>query len=209
MIKIDVMAVGSLQANCYLVYEDTDHSAVLIDPGAQANDILAWAEPYQITHILLTHGHEDHVGGLRAVQNALEVPIGIHEADARRFQISADFYLEEGVELELAEQAWLGVVHLPGHTPGSIGFQFHEVGSRPFAIVGDAIFPGGPGHTQSHQDLLTAVEYLAEKVFAWPDNTTLYPGHGLPTTVGAERAAFEAFRRTPLPADLYGDVTWR
>ncbi len=209
MIEISVLTVGDLQANCYLVYENAGKNAILFDPGAQAMEILDWAKPYRISHILLTHGHQDHVGALQAVRAELDVPVGIHPADARHFNVPADFYLDEGLELELADEAWLQVVGLPGHTPGSTGFRVKAADSPPLAVVGDAIFPGGPGHTRSHHDLLTALDNLARKVFAWTDDTTLYPGHGLPTTVGAERAAFDEFRRRPLPGSLFGDVTWR
>ena len=76
------------------------------------------------------------------------------------------------------------------------------------AIVGDVIFPGGPGHTSTPEELNQSLASLQRTVFTWPDETTLYPGHGQPTTVGQERAGFEAFLARPRPADLCGDVTW-
>jgi glyoxylase-like metal-dependent hydrolase (beta-lactamase superfamily II) len=77
------------------------------------------------------------------------------------------------------------------------------------AVVGDAIFPGGPGRTESPEALEQALAGLERTVFTWPDETALYPGHGEPTTVGRERPGFEAFLAAPRPAGLYGDVTWK
>jgi hydroxyacylglutathione hydrolase len=95
------------------------------------------------------------------------------------------------------------VVHVPGHTPGSVALRFDRR-----AIVGDAVFPGGPGHTDTPGALQTLLLSLQRTVFTWPDDTSLYPGHGDPTTVGDERPAFQAFLARPRPPDLCGDVTW-
>jgi glyoxylase-like metal-dependent hydrolase (beta-lactamase superfamily II) len=76
------------------------------------------------------------------------------------------------------------------------------------AVVGDAIFPGGPGHTNSPQELSQALLSLRRSVFTWADETELFPGHGRSTRVGQERAGFEAFMARPLPPDLFGDIGW-
>jgi glyoxylase-like metal-dependent hydrolase (beta-lactamase superfamily II) len=76
------------------------------------------------------------------------------------------------------------------------------------AIVGDAIFPGGPGHTASPDALQTALLSLQRTVFTWPDDTIFYPGHGDPGSVGEVRPAFQEFLARPRPADMCGDVTW-
>jgi glyoxylase-like metal-dependent hydrolase (beta-lactamase superfamily II) len=98
----------------------------------------------------------------------------------------------------------VGVVHVPGHTPGSVCLRLGKQ-----VIVGDAIFPGGPGHTTSPEALTQSLESLARRVFRWPDATELFPGHGSSTTVGAERESFEAFLAAERPANLCGDVAWR
>ena len=93
---------------------------------------------------------------------------------------------------------------VPGHTPGSVCLRLDGR-----AVVGDAIFPGGPGHTRSPEALAQSLVSLGLTVFTWPDETELYPGHGTPTTVGAERPAFEQFLQADHPPDLCGDVSWR
>jgi glyoxylase-like metal-dependent hydrolase (beta-lactamase superfamily II) len=115
--------------------------------------------------------------------------------------LRADFALEIG-KLALGDGE-LAISHVPGHTPGSVC-----IGLNGRVIVGDTIFPGGPGHTVSPEALTQSMESLERTVFAWPDATELYPGHGGHTTVGAERGAFRQFVTAPRPDNLCGDVTW-
>ncbi|MBU0702615.1 MAG: MBL fold metallo-hydrolase, partial [Chloroflexi bacterium] len=139
---------------------------------------------------------------LDEVRAALGAPVGIHPADAAEFGVRADFELRDGGRLRVGRR-YVRLVHLPGHTPGSVALRFDRR-----AIVGDAIFPGGPGHTRTPDALQTALLSLQRTVFTWPDETRLYPGHGAPTTVGEERAAFQEFLARPRSSELCGDVTW-
>jgi glyoxylase-like metal-dependent hydrolase (beta-lactamase superfamily II) len=191
-----------------LLIEDETDSAILVDAPAEENEILAWVAPYTVQQIVLTHGHIDHVGALEQVRNALDVPVAIHPADVKDFNLVPDQELMHGDKIHLGA-ASLEVVHIPGHTQGSIALKVIDEGSFSFALVGDAIFPGGPGHTKSNMALQQSLEALEKTVFTWQDTIALHPGHGGPTTVGDERVAFEAFRSKPLPPDLYGDVLWR
>jgi len=129
--------------------------------------------------------------------------VGIHPAEAAAFGIRADFELRDGGRLWVG-RCYVRLVHVPGHTPGSVALRFDRR-----AVVGDAIFPGGPGHTNSPEALQTALLSLQRTVFTWPDETSLYPGHGDSTTVGAERSAFQEFLARPRPSELCGDVTWQ
>jgi glyoxylase-like metal-dependent hydrolase (beta-lactamase superfamily II) len=207
MIELRVMSVGEYQTNCYLLVETTLGEGILVDPGDEAQKILNWIGNTNVTRLLLTHGHSDHVGALHAVKQSLGVEAGIHPADAEAFPIEADYELSPGGIYKLGD-AHIEVVHVPGHTPGSVALKLIEADGFHRALSGDAIFPGGPGHTQTPEALATALESLAHTVFSWPDSVRLHPGHGESTTVGAERAAFETFREKPLPPDLFGDVTW-
>lgn len=207
MLDLKTKSVGDWQTNCYLVVDPASGRGYLVDPGDEAEKILEWIADVELAGILLTHGHHDHVGALQAVRRRRDVPVWVHPRDARAFQLEADNLLEGGDRIELGA-SWLEVVATPGHTPGSVTFRLWEEGESRRALVGDAVFPGGPGHTTSHDALITALDALARTVFTWPDETVLHPGHGAATTVGAERGAFEAFRKQPMPPDLYGDVTW-
>jgi glyoxylase-like metal-dependent hydrolase (beta-lactamase superfamily II) len=97
----------------------------------------------------------------------------------------------------------LVVAHTPGHTPGSVCFRFD---SR--AVVGDTLFPGGPGHSDTPEALAQILTSLEETLFAWPDEVYFMPGHGAGSTIGAVRPAYEAFLARPRPSDLCGDVEW-
>lgn len=207
MLDISRQTVGAFRSNCYLLKDEDQGTAVLVDPGAEPETILQWIGDINITNILITHGHADHVGALEQVRRALNCPVGGHAMDAEEFDLSFDFTLNSGSTIDVGI-ADLVVYEIPGHTPGSVAFAIREDDFER-AIVGDAIFPGGPGHTRSQMDLKRLLDALERTVFTWPDEVMLFPGHGDPTTVGAEREAFERFRSNELAPDLFGDVTWR
>ena len=202
-LNLQRLEVGPWPMNCYLLRCPVSGELAIVDPGADGQKILDAAGDSLVRCILLTHGHPDHVGALEAVRAATGAPVGIHPADAAEFGVQADFPLIEGMEVRVGE-AQVTVVYVPGHTPGSVCLQLNGQ-----VVVGDAIFPGGPGYTASHCDLRQSLDSLARAVFTWPDGTELYPGHGGHTTVGSERAAFERFLRDERAPDLCGDVTWR
>jgi glyoxylase-like metal-dependent hydrolase (beta-lactamase superfamily II) len=199
---------GEFGTNTYLVVDSSGRRGVLIDPGAEPEEISAWIGGRHIERILLTHAHPDHTGALADLRETLGAPVLCHPADATVFDIETDFRLEHEDVVAVGSDR-LQVAHIPGHTPGSVALRPMGVGDAAWAIVGDAIFPGGPGHTGSPEGLRTALRSLERTVFTWKDETRLYPGHGEPTTVGAEREAFEAFMARDLPEGLHGDVTWR
>lgn len=204
-LELHTLSVGSWHVNCYVLADSATKEALLIDPGDEANRILNWIMGFNIQSILLTHAHFDHVGALAEVRAALGVPVGLHPDDvglAASYGVERDFDLNDGDAIPLAGRQ-IVVAHTPGHTAGSISLRFDRR-----AIVGDAIFPGGPGRTNTPEELKLSLEILKRTVFTWPDETELYPGHGISTTVGKERPGFEALVSRPLPTDLYGDVTW-
>lgn len=207
MLKLKRLSVGSFATNCYLLVDPERGTGILVDPGAEPRRILDWVGGVTIESIIITHGHSDHTGALGDVRASLACPVGGSRVDADQFGLHFDFTLASGDRVRLGADA-LEIYEVPGHTPGSIAIApERDVMSQ--AIVGDAIFPGGPGHTQSYDDLVLLLDALADTVFTWPDEVVLYPGHGESTTVGDEREAFERFRERKLRPDTYGDVTWR
>jgi hydroxyacylglutathione hydrolase len=202
MLTLQTLPVGEYGTNCYLLTCPKAGRALLVDPGADPDAVLALCEGVQVTRILLTHGHFDHLLALSQVREALAVPVGIHPADVTAFDVVADFGLRDGMRLGVGRH-FVRVVHVPGHTPGSVALRFDRR-----AVVGDVVFPGGPGHTETPEALQALLLSLQRTVFTWPADTLLYPGHGDPTTVGAERPAFQEFLARPRPPSLCGDVTW-
>ena len=140
MLELKALPVGEYQSNCYLLVAPKAHQGILIDAGDDAEEILRFVGPLEITQILITHGHVDHVSALEIVREALGSPVGIHPADDDAFGLRSDFTLEDGDIIEIVGEE-LRVSHVPGHTPGSVIFGLIERGEMQRAIVGDAIFP--------------------------------------------------------------------
>ncbi len=205
-LELSKLIVGTWQENCYLIFNRNLHEGLLIDPGDEAKQIKAWIGNIPISQILLTHGHFDHLGAVNELRAYYGVMVGLNPADrdlASQSDVKLDFELNDGDIL------WPGpdeiqVTHTPGHTAGSVCLRFDKR-----ALVGDVIFPGGPGHTHTPLELNQSLISLRQKVFSWPDETELFPGHGLTTTVGQERPGFTAFMERPRPDDLFGDVSWK
>jgi len=194
------LSLGEWNTNCYLLIAGGE--SIIVDPAAEAERILAGVGGTAVKTILLTHAHRDHVLALDKVRRATGAPLGIHPYDSSAFAVDGDFEIIDGDVVPLGK-GQLIVAHTPGHTPGSVCFRFDRR-----AIVGDTLFPGGPGHSATPRVLAQLLATLREKVFAWPDETVFYPGHGTGSTIGAVRPAFEAFMTRPRPADLCGHVEW-
>ncbi|MGA9351941.1 MAG: MBL fold metallo-hydrolase [Anaerolineae bacterium] len=198
--QLITLSLGEWSTNCYVLISGGE--SIIVDPAAEPDRILAVAEGTAVKAILLTHSHPDHAQALDAVCQATGAPLGLHPADAAEFGIVGDFDLGDGDVLTLGGGE-LTVVHTPGHTPGSVCFRFGEC-----AIVGDTLFPGGPGHSKTPEALAQILASLRDKVFTWPNDTTFYPGHGEESTIGAVRPAFEAFMARPRSPEICGDVEW-
>lgn len=193
--------VGPLGCNCYVVGDPETHQAIVIDPGGDAarlKDEIARLG-VKVTAIVATHAHFDHLIAGEELRAATGAPFYLHASD--RFLLdwwyesglmflgielppppSIDDDAEEGLVLE-AGAARLEVIHTPGHSPGSITL----VGSNAL-FPGDALFAGSVGRTDlPGGDTKTLMDAIKTKLFAFPDATPVYPGHGEATTVGEEK----------------------
>lgn len=198
------LTVGPLSEHCYVVIDPATDRCVVVDPGAEAERVVAAIGQRRVTAILLTHAHHDHIGAVNDVRAATGARVWIHPADAHMLgAVRADEWLGDEQRIKLGAHA-LRAQHTPGHTPGMISL--HLDGDR--VLVGDTIFDGGPGRTWSPDDFRTTLATLRDVVLRWPDTTVCYPGHGPSFRLGERRGSVERFLAQPHGDDFFGDTSW-
>jgi glyoxylase-like metal-dependent hydrolase (beta-lactamase superfamily II) len=183
-----IFSGAPMDNNVYLLICPRTRDAILIDASGDAEQILTEIRHAQarVRMILMTHGHADHWGALGRLRDALGASIGIHLADADMLPLTPNFALAGGQRIAFGA-ASLDVLHTPGHTPGSVCFL-----SDGQLFSGDTLFPGGPGATKPPLgDFPLIMQSLREQLFTLPDETTVFPGHGDPTTIGSERPSLD------------------
>lgn len=186
-ILVDKVVVGTLDNNVFLLVDAATTKSIIIDASTNAASILRMADGTNVEAVLTTHGHWDHVGAAAEVGAALNIPIYIGPEDKEMGKLPDASDLNAG-PMALGDLE-IEIIATPGHTPGS---RCISVGHLIF--TGDTLFPGGPGATQSPNDFKTIMESLDNKLFSQPDETSVLPGHGLDTTIGAERPHVEEWR---------------
>lgn len=206
---IESAAVGPFFKNGYVVGCERTRQAVFIDPGDEVEQLLdvIRARELDVTHILLTHAHVDHVSGVAEAKRTLRAPIYLHKEDLFLYQNAVrtgmmfgltveepppvdHFYDGEG-PITFGDCA-VRVVHTPGHCPGGVCLAISENGDAapPRLFVGDTLFAGSIGRTDlPGGDYETLLRSITEKLFAFPDASIVYSGHGPETTIGEERTA--------------------
>lgn len=196
--------VGPWGMNTYALVCSQTGESVLIDPGADPDDLEAMLAGSNPVAILLTHSHGDHIGALDVMRRRLQVPLMANDnPHAGGITIHADRWLADGDAVQVGQHT-LRVIYAPGHIDDQICFALegdHRI------IVGDTIFEGGPGKTWSEQQFATTLETLRHVVLSWPDDTVCYPGHGSSFRLGDKRAEIEAFVNKD-HGRFFGDATW-
>lgn len=202
---VEHFPVGPLGCNCVILGDEDRGEAIVVDPGGETERITQRLQQLGLrcTSIVHTHTHFDHVGGTHALQQATSAPTMLHEDD---------LFLYEGLQMQLdmfgvpmkapptgevdrflrdgdaiaAGRVEAGVLHTPGHTPGSLSFTLE--GDRPVVIAGDTLFQQGIGRTDLWKgDSGQILRSIRQKLLTLPDETLVITGHGPPTTIGDER----------------------
>ena len=203
--KINRLVLGDFQTNCYVVRADEAAThCLIVDTGLDARDMMTFLAQHQLepVAVILTHGHADHIVGLRDVlRDYPQAKVYIHKLDASLLadpeanlsafaglpftSAPADVLLDEG---DLVQEAGITfqVLHTPGHTPGGICLYAEPEG---ILFAGDTLFADGVGRTDfPGGDAAQLIDSIRKRLLGLPDETAVYPGHAMRTTIGREKA---------------------
>jgi hydroxyacylglutathione hydrolase len=200
---LEMLTVGPFQENCYIIGDETTGEGALVDPGDEAARVALAVEQtnLEISRILITHAHIDHVGAVAALVEEYACPVLMHaEAEPMLAQLPAqammmglrfgkvpkvDGHIEDGEVIQVGGLE-LASLYTPGHAPGHLAFYIESEG---LVLSGDALFAGSVGRVDlpggSMEVLMKSIE---ERLLTLPDETKVYSGHGPQTTIGNEKS---------------------
>jgi glyoxylase-like metal-dependent hydrolase (beta-lactamase superfamily II) len=185
-LTISKLAVSETANNVYLLRDTATGEALLIDAAAAPEALRALIGDADVRTVVTTHGHWDHHRALPDIVAATGAVTVAGTADAADLPVPVQRTVEHGDTVTVGEQT-LEVVHLRGHTPGSIALVWRGPGDAGVHVfTGDSLFPGGPGRS-TPETFPSLIDDLEARIFTLPDDTWIYPGHGKDTTLGAER----------------------
>jgi len=198
----EILPVGPLQCNCSVIGDETTREAMVIDPGAEIENVLALVRKHnlQVKQIVITHAHIDHVGGAMKLRATTGAPILLNQNDSdllKMLDVQASWIgvappgkvdIDQSIgqaDTIKAGSLVANVLSTPGHTEGSVCIYFP---AEKKLIAGDTLFAGSIGRTDlpggSFEKIINS---LHEKLLTLPDDTVVTPGHGPQTTIGQER----------------------
>lgn len=194
-LRMSSIRVGELDNNAYLLECRSTGERLLIDAAAQPETLLEMIGETMLGQVFTTHFHYDHWGALREVVEATGATTLAHPADAPGIPVATEVKVRDGDQIRVGEVT-LRAVHLVGHTAGSLALVYAEPGGPHHLWTGDALFTGGVGSTHDEPVLFDLLyRDVVSKVFdVYSDETTISPGHGTSTTVGAERPSLASWR---------------
>ncbi len=200
--ELQTIVVGPFAVNCYLFWDETTLDGVIIDPGAEAEMIISAVDQigFKPGAVLLTHGHGDHLAGVADVKKHFDIPLYVGRGEEELLanpsaNVSAFFdepiisppadELVEDEQVILLGSVQLRVLATPGHSPAGVCYLHERDG---VLFCGDTLFAGSIGRTDFPGcSLETLLDSIQRKIMPLPENVICFPGHGLQTTVGAEK----------------------
>jgi len=199
-LRVETFAVGPLDNNSYLIIEPSSLKALVVDPSMDSDDVAKRIVDLKLSleGVVNTHGHFDHTFNNALFAERFSAPVLIHEADlpllremvqhAENFGFEAKAspepasFLHDGVPIKVGERE-LAVLFTPGHSPGGVCLAADD-----FVISGDTLFAGSIGRTDlPGGDFNQLADSIRSRLYSLPNSTTVLPGHGPPTTIGAEK----------------------
>jgi len=197
MIKLDIVVVGVLSVNCYIVWHSETKDAYIVDPGSDADLIAQHVAELGVTPraLLLTHGHVDHIMAVPELAQKWDIPVWIHAEDIPLYSSPDNALLPwipavENLPAPVAEIPMLpgfefNLLHTPGHTKGGVCFYFPK---EKLVITGDTLFKGTHGRTDfpggSQKQIMLSIKNI---LFKLPDDTRIYPGHHGNSSIAEEK----------------------
>ncbi|MEZ5219011.1 MAG: MBL fold metallo-hydrolase [Ilumatobacteraceae bacterium] len=183
-LEVHKLVVGPYDNNVFVVRCRQTGDAVLIDAANEHEKLLELCTNLGVRRVLRTHGHWDHIQAVPALREA-GYEVAVTQKDAPRLaEVGYDVFLDDAEVIEVGRLR-LHAIHNPGHTPGSISF---KVEGAPLLFTGDTPFPGGPGNTSFEGgDFQTIIHSIDTKLFPFPEDTVILPGHGDDSSIGVER----------------------
>ena len=183
-VAVHKVVVGPYENNVFVVRCRRTGDAVLIDAANEHERLLELCQALGVRRVLETHGHWDHIQAVPAIREA-GYEVAVTQLDAPKLKdVGYDVFLDDARSSRSATCASTPS-STPGHTAGSISF---HVRGTPLLFTGDTLFPGGPGNTKFEDgDFPTIISSIESRLLTFPDTTIVLPGHGVDTTIGAER----------------------
>ncbi len=193
------LVVGPLEENCYIIGDETTKQAIVIDPGDEPDRIIELIKNngFQVTAIICTHAHFDHIGAVGDIKDATGAKVLIHRTDKELYNGAKDQaafwgydlddlpepdgFFDEGDEVRIGNMAFR-VLHTPGHSPGGICLYGEGI-----VITGDTLFQGSVGRTDFHGGDMAKLKESFKRLLDLPEDTTVLSGHGPETTIGREK----------------------
>lgn len=201
---VEGIELGPFATNSYIVWPEGEKVCWVVDPSFEPEELIERVRELGLTPtaIVLTHAHVDHIAGVDEVlrEFGAGLPVLVHRAEKdwlsdpmKNLSVLGGFgvtakgptgFIDEGEGLTLGATEWK-VLHTPGHSPGGVTL-WHEPSG--VALVGDTLFAGSVGRTDFPGcDGVAMERSIREKLYRFPDETRVYPGHGPPTTIGREK----------------------
>jgi glyoxylase-like metal-dependent hydrolase (beta-lactamase superfamily II) len=193
-LEITKLSVGPMDNNAYLLRCTSTGAQLMIDAANEPDRLLSMIGDGGLSTVVTTHQHADHWQALPEVIAATGAESIAHDLDAPELPVSSTT-VADGDTITFGDLS-LDVIHIVGHTPGSIALVYRDPVGYPHLWTGDVLFPGGVGNTQGDPDRFASlIGDVSSKIFdRLPDNTWFYPGHGKDGTLGNERASLPEWR---------------